>query len=81
MRLCLFRLKPGQNTHGAAVASAKQCPYATIHIESFQIKSPLNSSLKKPEYCIYAVVQEQRLRLTVMAAITARKSDGYRNRT
>lgn len=74
-------LKQEQNIPGAVVALAKRCLYAIIRIENFQIKNPLNSSLKKPKHYIYAGVQARKRHLTVMAATTARKSDGYRNRT
>jgi hypothetical protein len=74
-------LKQEQNIPGAVAASAKRCLCAIIHIENFQIKNPLNSSLKKPKHYTYAAAQGHKLRLTAMAATTAGKSDGYRNRT
>jgi hypothetical protein len=52
-------LKQEQNIPGAAAASVKQCLCAIIHIENFQIKSPLNSWLKKPGQSIFAVAQKR----------------------
>jgi len=69
-------LKQEKNIPGAAAASAKQCLYAIIHIENFQIKNPLNSLLKKPKRCIYVVARGLKRRLTAMAETTVRKSDG-----
>jgi hypothetical protein len=72
-------LKQERNIPGAVAASAKRCLYAIIRIENFQRKNPLNSSQKKPKHCIYVAAQGHKRRLTVMAATTAGKSDGYRN--
>jgi CDGSH-type Zn-finger protein len=38
-----------------------------------------DQSQKKPKHCIYVAAQGHKRRLTVMAATTAGKSDGYRN--
>jgi len=72
-------LKQEPNIPGVVAASAKLCLYAIIHTENFQIKNPLNSSLKKPKRCIYAVAQGHKRHPTAIVATTAEKSDGYRN--
>jgi len=68
-----FKLKLEENIPGVV----KRCLCAIIHIENFQKRNPLNLSLKKPKHCIYVAVQRHKRRLTAIATITARKSDGY----
>ena len=67
------------NMPGAVVATAKQCLYAIMHIENFQIKNRLNSIQKKLKQYIYAAAQKQKHRLIVMVATTVRNDNGYRN--
>jgi len=74
-------LKQEQNIHGAAAAIAKPCLYAIIHTENIRTKNLLSSLRNKQQPYIYAAAQQRKLPLSVTAAITAKKSDGYRNRT
>ncbi|MDP2903387.1 MAG: hypothetical protein Q8N96_09820 [Methylovulum sp.] len=63
-----LKLKQAADIHGAVVATAKPCPYATIHTGNFQKKNPSSLSPGLPEPCIYVAAHKRKHRPTVTAA-------------